>query len=51
LCQLLGLSRVEFDGFLKECGICHDYARANLEREQETVDRLGSWARAADRGR
>jgi predicted HTH domain antitoxin len=41
LCQLLGLSRYEVDGFLKERGIFHDYTQADLEREQETLDRLG----------
>jgi len=41
LCQLLGLSRYELDGLLKERGIFHDYTRADLEREQETLDRLG----------
>jgi hypothetical protein len=41
LCQLLGFSRYELDGFLKERGILHDYTLAELEREQETLDRLG----------
>ena len=39
--QLLGLSRYEVDGFLKERGIFHDYTLADLEREQESLDRLG----------
>ena len=51
LCQLLGLSRYEVDGFLKERGIPHDYALADLEREHGTLDRLGFSARAEDRGR
>jgi Uncharacterised protein family (UPF0175) len=41
LCQLLGLSRYELDGFLKERGIFHDYTLADLDREQETLDRFG----------
>jgi predicted HTH domain antitoxin len=41
LCQLLGLSRYELDRFLKERGIFHEYTLADLEREQETLDRLG----------
>ncbi len=41
LCQLLGLSRYELDGLLKARGIFHDYTLADLEREQETLDRLG----------
>ncbi len=41
LCQLLGLSRYELDGFLKQRGIFHEYTLADLEREQETLDRLG----------
>ena len=41
LCRLLGMSRYELDGFLKQRGICHNYTPAELEREQETLDRLG----------
>lgn len=41
LCQLLDMSRYELDGFLKARGIFHEYTRADLERDQETLDRLG----------
>ncbi len=41
LCQMLDLSRYELDGFLKQRGIFHDYTLADLERDQETLDRLG----------
>ena len=41
LCQLLDMSRYELDGFLKQRGIFHDYTMADLERDQETLDRLG----------
>lgn len=41
LCQLLGLSRYELDRLLKARGIFHAYTLADLEREQETLDRLG----------
>ncbi|MDQ2804137.1 MAG: UPF0175 family protein [Pseudomonadota bacterium] len=40
--QLLGFAtRYELDGFLKERGVFHDYTRADLERERESLDRLG----------
>ncbi len=40
--QLLGLAtRYELDGFLKARGIFHDYTRADLARERESLDRLG----------
>ncbi|HTW72149.1 MAG TPA: UPF0175 family protein [Acetobacteraceae bacterium] len=41
LCQLLDMSRYDLDGFLKERGIFHDYTMADLQRDQETLDRLG----------
>lgn len=41
LARLLGLSRYELDGFLKQRGIFHHYESADLKREQETLDRLG----------
>lgn len=42
LSQLLGFAtRYEFDGFLKVRGIFHDYTPADLERERESLRRLG----------
>lgn len=39
--QLLGLSRIEFDGFLKERGIYdHAYALEDLEEDRETLHQL-----------
>jgi predicted HTH domain antitoxin len=35
---LLGLTRVEFDGFLKDCGVWeHAYSHEDLERDRETL--------------
>ena len=40
--HLLGFAtRYELDGFLKARGIFHDYTRADLERERDSLDRLG----------
>ncbi|HJS86228.1 MAG TPA: UPF0175 family protein [Acetobacteraceae bacterium] len=40
--QLLGFAtRYELDGFLKKHGIFLDYGMADLQRERETLDRLG----------
>jgi predicted HTH domain antitoxin len=39
--QLLGLSRFEFDGFLKERHICdHAYDVEDLEQDRETLRQL-----------
>ena len=40
--RLLGLeTSYEIDGFLKSHGVYHEYTLADLEREQEALDRLG----------
>ena len=40
--QVLGLAtRGELDGFLKKHGIFENYTLDDLERERETLDRLG----------
>lgn len=40
--RLLGfVSRVELDGFLKAQGVFEPYTMADLERERQTLDRLG----------
>jgi hypothetical protein len=40
--RLLGLpTRYDLDGFLKARGIFEDYTLADLERERESLDRLG----------
>jgi hypothetical protein len=41
LCEMLGLARVQADGFLKSHGIFHDYTMANFERERAALKRLG----------
>jgi hypothetical protein len=37
---LLGLSRYELDGFLKEHGVFYDYSIEDFERERELGERL-----------
>lgn len=40
--QVLGFgTRGELDGFLKDRGLFEDYTLADLERERQTLDRLG----------
>lgn len=40
--RLLGFeTRAELDGFLKEHGVFEPYTVADLERERQTLDRLG----------
>lgn len=40
--RLLGFAtRYELDGFLEERGAFHDYTQADLDRERESLDRLG----------
>jgi len=41
LCELLGLARIQADGFLKAHGIFHDYTMADFERERAALKRLG----------
>jgi Uncharacterised protein family (UPF0175) len=42
LCQALDFEVLdEVDGFLKAHGIFEDYTPADLERERQTLDRLG----------
>lgn len=38
---MLGLGRVEMDGFLKSHGIFHEYAIEDFERERATLKKLG----------
>jgi len=40
--QILGFgTRAELDGFLKAHGVFEEYTLADLERERQTLDRLG----------
>lgn len=40
--QVLGFgTRGELDGFLKDRGLFEEYTLADLERERQTLDRLG----------
>jgi len=41
LCEMLGLARIQIDGFLKSHGIFHDYTMADFERERAALKRLG----------
>ncbi|MGB8843808.1 MAG: UPF0175 family protein [Aliidongia sp.] len=38
---LLGLGRIEFDGFLKAHQVFETYGLADFERERQALDRLG----------
>ena len=40
LCDMLGLARIQADGFLKSHGIFHDYTMADFERERAALKRL-----------
>lgn len=39
--EMLGLARIELDGFLKSHGVYHDYTMDDLDREIEGLKRLG----------
>jgi hypothetical protein len=39
--RLLGLGRIELDGFLKARDVYESYTLADLERERQALDRLG----------
>jgi predicted HTH domain antitoxin len=39
--EMLGLARIELDGFLKSHGVYHDYTMDDLEHEIEGLKRLG----------
>jgi hypothetical protein len=41
LCEMLGLARIQIDGFLKSHGVFHDYTMADFERERAAMMRLG----------
>lgn len=41
LCEMLGIARIQIDGFLKSHGIFHDYTMADFERERSALKRLG----------
>ena len=41
LCEMLGLARIQIDGFWKSHGIFHDYTMADFERERAALKRLG----------
>jgi hypothetical protein len=38
---MLGLARIQIDGFWKSHGIFHDYTMADFERERAALKRLG----------
>ncbi len=38
--RILGLSRYEMDGFLKDNGVYFDYTIQDIEREREVLDKL-----------
>lgn len=39
--EMLGLARIELDGFLKAHGIYQDYTIEDFEEERQTLKRLG----------
>jgi hypothetical protein len=39
--EMLGLARIQMDGFLKSHGIFHDYTVEDFERERAALKRLG----------
>ena len=41
LCQMLGLARLEMDGFLKAHGVYEEYTLADFEKEREALKSLG----------
>lgn len=41
LCEMLGLARIQLDGFLKSHGIYDDYTMADFEKERAAWKSLG----------
>ena len=41
LCEMLGLARIELDGFLKSHGIYEDYTLEDFEEERLALKELG----------
>jgi len=39
--RMLGLGRIELDGFLKAHEVYQPYTQADLERDRQALDRLG----------
>ena len=39
--EILGLARIQMDGFLKSHGIFHEYTMKDFERERAALKRLG----------
>ena len=39
--EMLGLARIQMDGFLKSHGIFHDYTMEDFDRERAALKRLG----------
>ena len=39
--EMLGLARIQIDGFLKSHGIFQDYSLEDFERERESLESLG----------
>jgi len=39
--EMLGLARIQMDGFLKSHGIFHEYTMEDFERERAALKRLG----------
>ncbi len=40
LCEMLGLARIEVDGFLKSHGVFEEYTMADFERERAALKSL-----------
>lgn len=41
LCRMLGLARIQLDGFLKARGVYEDYTMEDFEKERAALMRLG----------
>ena len=41
LARMLGLARLQIDGFLKEHGVSQDYTLEDFEQERQTLKELG----------
>lgn len=41
LCRMLGLARIQLDGFLKEHGVFEDYTMEDFEKERAAFKSLG----------
>ena len=39
--KMLGLERIELDGFFKANGVCEEYAAEDFERERQALKELG----------